>query len=159
MSRFRFSIAQLMALVLLLGLGFTALRNADKTWASVTSTLAITMIAAAPVGAIARTGGARSAWLGFAAFGWTYLLIDLFPPRHSGGLGFGPLPRPFLLIEEGLAMLQPQIRPVPPALMGGPSGSYLTPYEQVSHALGIILFGLVGAVVCRLMAPQRPEDR
>jgi hypothetical protein len=51
MTRLRFNLAQLMAVVFCLGFGFAALRSADDFWASVTYTVAIIMIAAAPVGA------------------------------------------------------------------------------------------------------------
>jgi hypothetical protein len=52
MNRFRFTVAQSMAIVLIGGFGFAALRNADRFWASVTFNLAITTISAALVGAI-----------------------------------------------------------------------------------------------------------
>jgi hypothetical protein len=111
-------------------------------------------ISATLVGAFVRKGRARTAWIGFAVFGWAYLLIDLLPPRASGGLGFGPLPWPPRLIEWGFARLQPYLRPVPPTQS---SGGYLTPYEQVGHSLGIISFGLIGAVLARLLASK--EER
>jgi hypothetical protein len=114
MTRLRFTLAQLMALVLCLGLCFAALRNADEFLASVTFTLTTMAISMALVGAFVRKGQARTAWIGFAVFGWAYLLIDLLPPRASGGLGFGPLPWPPRLIEWGFARLQPYLRPVPP---------------------------------------------
>jgi hypothetical protein len=154
MTRFRFTLAQLMALVLCLGLCFAALRNADEFLASVTFTLTTMTISAALVGAFVRKGRARTACIGFAVFGWAYLLIDLLPPRASGGLGFGPLPWPPRLIEWGFARLQPYLRPVPPTQY---SGGYLTPYEQVGHSLGIIIFGLIGAVLARLLASK--EER
>ena len=151
MTHFRFSLAQLMAMVLYLGLGFAALRNADRFWASATSTLGIVAISTALVGALVRRGRARPAWIGFAAFGWIYLLISTLPPRASGGLGFGPLPRPPDLIEWGLANLQPYLRPVPSGQMWN-SAFVLTPYEQVVHSLGIVIFGSVGGVVGRFLA-------
>jgi hypothetical protein len=151
MTRFRFSLAQLMAIVLYLSLGFAALRTADGFWASATSTLSVVAISTGVVGALVRRGRARPAWIGFAVFGWTYLLISTLPPRASGGLGFGPLPWPPDLIGRGLAGLQPYLRPVPSNQMFM-SGSLLTPYEQVGHSLGIVLFGFVGAVVGHLLA-------
>jgi len=150
MTRFRFTLAQLMALVLCLGFCFAALRNADEFLASVTFTLTTMTISAALVGAFVRKGRARTAWIGFAVFGWAYLLIDLLPPA-SGGLGFGPPPR---LIEWGFARLQPYLRPVPPTQF---SEDYLTPYERVGHSLGIMIFGLIGAVLARLLASK--EER
>jgi hypothetical protein len=155
-TRLRFTIAQSMAIVLCLGLGFAALRNADEFLASVTFSFTTMTISAALVGAFVRKGQARAAWIGFAVFGWACLLIDLLPPRASGGLGFGPLSWPPRLIEWGFARLQPYLRPVPPATA---PHQYLTPYEQVGNSLGIIIFGLIGAVVARLLASteERPN--
>jgi hypothetical protein len=140
MNRVRFTLFQLMAVVLYFGFGVAALRNADDFWASATYTLAITMIALAVVRALARKGGARTAWAGFAVFGWTYLLVNQLPDWGSGGLGFGPIPKPFSLIESGFALLQPHIHPTP-------GGLDLAPYAQISYSLGIISFGLVGALL------------
>jgi hypothetical protein len=67
MTRLRFTLAQLLAILLYLGFGFAALRNADEFWASAAYTLAIILIAAALVGALARKGGARTTWIGFGA--------------------------------------------------------------------------------------------
>jgi hypothetical protein len=151
MTRLRFTLAQLMAIVLYVGFGFAALRNADEVWASATYTLSVVAISTALVAVLVQRGRARPVWIGFAAFGWTYLLISTLPPRASGGLGFGPLPWPPNLIEWGMASLQPYLRPVPSGQMWN-SGSLLTPYEQVGHSLGIVLFGSVGAVVGRFLA-------
>jgi hypothetical protein len=147
MNRPHFTLAQLMAVVLLVGFGFAALRNADEFWASAIYTLAITMIAAALVGALARKSEAHMAWTGFAVFGWTYLLVVQLPPWDIGGLGLGPIPKPILLVEWGIARLQPYVYPTVDARV-------LTLYEQISHSLGIILFGLVGAVLGRLLTTQ-----
>ena len=58
------------------------------------------------------------------------------------------------MIEWGAAQLQPYIHPFVPGT------SDLFQYYQVSHSLGIILFGLLGAVIGRLVAPRddRPES-
>jgi hypothetical protein len=146
MTRLRFTLAQLMAILLYLGFGFAALRNADYLRASATYTLAIIMIAAVLVGAFVRKGRARTTWTGFAVFGWTYLIVVQLPPWDFGGLGFGPIQKPILLIDWGIARLQPYIYLT--------QGRDLTPYEQVSHSLGIILFGLVGAVLSHLLATK-----
>src|SRR5262249_4779035 len=73
MSRLRFTIAQAMALVLLAGIGFAALRSASVLWASAVFTLTVTVLSAALLAAMARRGRARMTWAGFALFGWIYL--------------------------------------------------------------------------------------
>ena len=58
-----------------------------------------------------------------------------------------------LLVEWASARLLPYVNPSPPAV----AGNFLTGYQQVSLSLGIILFGLVGAAVGRLLATR--EER
>ena len=151
MTRSRFTIAQLMTLILLVGFGFAALRNANQLWASATYTIAIISILAALLFAFANKGKARMTSAGFAVFGWAYLLISLFPDRRFGSLGSVAIPLPNLIIEWATAYLQPYIHPLNPA-----TSDWLQ-YKQVSHSLGIILFGLIGAVIGRLVAPR--DDR
>ncbi|AGA26056.1 hypothetical protein [Singulisphaera acidiphila] len=157
MTRVRFTLTNLMAFVLYFAFGFAALRNANAFWASATYTMAILLIAGALVGAITRRGSTRAPWVGFAVFGWTYLLIAHLPKWDVGGLGFGPIDKPLLFIEWGTALLQPHIRTLPLGMNGEAAGNYLIAYEQVSQSLGIILFGIVGAILSHLLAVK--DDR
>ena len=56
MTRPRLTIAQLMTLILFVGFGFAALRNANQFWASATYTLAIISILVALLCAFALQG-------------------------------------------------------------------------------------------------------
>ena len=146
MSRIRLTIAQLMAIVLLAGFGFAAMRNANDFWAIATFNLAIGLNATALVGAIVRRGRARAAWTGFAVFGWAYLLVDHLPPRAIGSFGYGPIPKPQLVMDRGLVFLQ--------SYAGMPPGGFTVVQDQVSHSLQIIMFALVGAVVAHFIATK-----
>jgi hypothetical protein len=152
MTRLRFTLGRLMAIVLYLGFAFAALRNADEFWANAAYTLAVILNSGALVGAFVRAGKSRTPFVGFAIFGWTYLLINHLPGWNIGGLGFGPIWRPVLLFEWATARLQPFLKPVPPGMGGGQAGDFLMAYEQVSYSLGIILAGVVGAVLGPLLA-------
>lgn len=67
-----------------------------------------------------------------------------------GGMGGGVRAAvPVLLPTWGLGTLQTRIGP--PAAR---TVFDLLAYAQVSHSLGAMLFGLVGAVLCRLVAPK-----
>jgi hypothetical protein len=147
MTRPRSTIAQLMACVLYAAFGFAALRNADDLWADATYTIAIISLAAALLGAIVRGGRARVSWIGYAVFGWTYLLLDLLPAWTVSIFGFQQIARPHLLIGRATAQVQPYIS----------KSQILLPYDQVSHSLGIILSGLLGAVLAHLLASK--DDR
>jgi hypothetical protein len=149
MTRLRFTLAQLMAIVLYVGFGFAALRNADEIWASAAFTLAFLMLSAAPLGALARKGKARMAWAGFAVFGWSRFLVGALPLTTNSV--FGPMSSPGLLSDQGLARVLPYL--VTPVGLA----SFRV---QVFLSLDIIVFGSVGAIVGRLMAgkDERPNS-
>jgi len=151
MSRPRITIAQTMAIVLYIGFGFAALRNADDFWASTTFTVAIITVSAALVGAIARKGKARMTWTGFAVLGWACVIFGLSPIRSGTVIGTPLQLTPPLLMTWGFSRLRQHIQPMPPNL------EFITAYVQVSHSLEIMLLGLVGAVLGRLLAVK--DDR
>jgi hypothetical protein len=105
------------------------------------------MILVALVGAFARKGKARMTWAGFAVFGWACLILEWSPFRTEGGV-LGP---PSMLVVWGFRSLQPYIQPM------ASGGETFLAYHRVTHSLEIILFGLVGAVLARLLAPK--DDR
>jgi hypothetical protein len=146
MTRFRLTVAQSMAIVLFLGFGFAALRNADEFWASATYTLAFLVISVGPLGALARKGRARMAWAGFAVFGWSRFLVGALPLTSNSV--FGQTLSPGLLSERGFTLVLPYLL--------APAG-FTEFHVQVFSSLEIILFGLVGAILGRLLAEK--DDR
>lgn len=78
MTRPRLTIAQLITIILFVGVAFAALRNANEFWASATYTLAVITVSTALVGAIAHKGKFHMTWIAFAVFGWACLIIGLF---------------------------------------------------------------------------------
>ena len=83
MRRFRFHIGTLLILVLILGVGFAALRESDETWYSSIFSLTLGMLSVSILLAIHRTETRRAFWLGFALFGWTYVGLSLVPSIES----------------------------------------------------------------------------
>jgi hypothetical protein len=75
MRRFRFHISSLLSLVLLLGVGFAGLREANDFWDSGVFSLAIGVLLVSTLLAIHRTEKRRAFWVGFALFGWSYLSL------------------------------------------------------------------------------------
>jgi hypothetical protein len=75
MVRPRISVAGLMLLILALGVGFVALRLASAAWAGVILFLTLGTLLTAVVGAIYRRQARRAFWLGFALFGWAYMIV------------------------------------------------------------------------------------
>ena len=141
----RFTLAKLMAIVLLIGFGFAALRNANEFWAIATFNLAVFLNATAPVAAIVRKGRARAAWSGFAVFGWAYLLVDFLPDRSNSSFGFVSIPKPHLLIDKGFTFMQSYMMP---------TGGFDIVHDQVSHSLQVITSALLGMLVAHFLAAE-----
>jgi hypothetical protein len=150
MSRRRFTLAQLMAVVLCFGLAFAALRRADEVWASATYTLVFLMISLAPICALARKGRARLVWAGFAVFGWARLLVGVLPQLYLRSMGLHTMTSPRLLTEWAFGYLQPYL-PV------GLGGGIPRPCQWAYYSLEIIVFALTGAVFGYLLFVE--EDR
>lgn len=77
----RFSIAALLAFVLICGLGLAALKAASGMWASVMVTIAAVALLTSVVGA--AKGRNRAGWLGFAVFGCGYVAFNFAPWCHE----------------------------------------------------------------------------
>ena len=83
MRHFRFSIANLLFVVLVLAIGFAALRESSDIWDSGIFTLTLSALLISILLAIHRTESRRAFWLGFAVFGWIYLGLSLVPSIES----------------------------------------------------------------------------
>ena len=79
MKRIRFNIASLLGFILVLGVGFAALREASDLWESGVFTLTLAALLISILLAIHRTEKRRAFWLGFAVFGSAYLGLSLVP--------------------------------------------------------------------------------
>jgi hypothetical protein len=98
MSRFRYSIASLLGLVLFVAVAFAALRQADELWDSAIFSLTVGLLLISVLLAVHRTGRSRAFWLGFAVVGWAYLIVSLIPPVESR-----------LVTKKGLSYLDSKI--------------------------------------------------
>jgi hypothetical protein len=160
MTRLRFSIAQSMAIVLLVGIGLAALRSGTVLWASTVFTLTVAVLLTAILGAMARRGRARMIWAGFALFGWVYLGTTFGPWADSNGVKAPPY-----VLRWGLdywdAKLWPsgvvRIDTAPPgeelfSRWPVPALPNAFQVRRTGHCLAAILFGLIGAGLGRLLA-------
>jgi hypothetical protein len=83
MRRFRFRIGTLLIVIIVLGVGFAALRESNDMWDSGVFTLALCALLVSILLAIHRNGSRRAFWVGFALFGAAYLGLSLVPPIES----------------------------------------------------------------------------
>lgn len=79
MKRFRFNIASLLSVILVLGVGFAALIEATDLWDSGVFSLTLGVLLISILVVIHRAEKRRAFWLGFALFGWIYLGLSLDP--------------------------------------------------------------------------------
>jgi hypothetical protein len=79
MRRFRFHIGTLLLTVLLVGVGFAALRESNETWDGSIFSITLGVLLISIMLAIHRTEKRRAFWLGFALFGLAYLGFSLVP--------------------------------------------------------------------------------
>ena len=83
MRRIRFNIASLLVVVLLLAVGFAALRESNDLWESGVFTLTLGVLLISILLAVHRTESRRAFWMGFALFGSGYVGLSLIPSIES----------------------------------------------------------------------------
>ena len=83
MRRFRFSIAGLLGVALFVSVALAALRASTDAWDSGVLGLALLILLTATLLAVHRRDRKRAYWLGYALFGWVYLLVSQVPPLES----------------------------------------------------------------------------
>jgi hypothetical protein len=79
------SITGLMVVVLVAAISIGALRHPSETWAGVMYLVTCGILLLSVVGATVLSAGKRAWWLGFALFGWGYMVL-VFEPRAISSL-------------------------------------------------------------------------
>jgi hypothetical protein len=103
MRRFRFHLGTLVILILLMGVGFAALRESNETWDSSIFSITLVALLTSILLCVHRSGPRRAFWLGFALFGWIYVALSLVPSIETR-----------LITTKWLAFLDTMVtRPVP----------------------------------------------
>jgi hypothetical protein len=174
----RFTIGNLMAVVLLIAVGFAALRNPLSTvLASVVFTLAVVVLLTATLGSVLNHKGS---WIGFALFGWGSLLLAFGPCQPSEAT---PIPTPLttMIFKELSTRIygSPQISDFqvvaydkPEAVRmvrnemsadntGMKTKGYIVPYAflQTGNSLFSLLAACVGCVIGRVLSAQDDRSR
>ena len=180
----RVTILGLMVAVLFVAVGLAALRDPSDFWLSVAFSSACAILLVATLLAVRRTGACRAWWVGFALFGWAYLVASRIPRVE-----------PLLLTTRGLDRAAPGLFPSrtldvtretdplarapffrpdgssrPGVVLGirgrtgelfATQGGVPEQFRPVGHSLLTVVLGLVGALTSRLLAAKdrhRPPD-
>jgi hypothetical protein len=116
--KLRFSIARLVAVIVLCGVAFAATASPSNLWANATFTLALGVLVAGLVPLIVDRGRRRAFWFGFAVGGWAYFACA-FGPWLADTVG------PRLVTTAFLDIVYPHLVPAEPSptpAMGGGNG-------------------------------------
>ncbi len=109
MRGMRFTIAALMACVLVAAIGLAALRDPSELWASAIFSLTVVGLLVSALAAAARGGAARLACLGFFLFAGTYLALSFGPWAWFNSEGLRPPPLITRLLLGRLREQQPDL--------------------------------------------------
>jgi hypothetical protein len=146
----RYRIATLMTITLYFAIGMGALLDPEplqaKVWASTIYTLTAFILMTAIVMAFIQTGRERLAWIGFAVFGWAYLLLLGFELTDRGN-------KPLLLSTWVLGEILESSRYV------FSHSVELTTFATVGHAFFALIFAMTGALIAYSLAPMTPALR
>jgi hypothetical protein len=185
MKHFRFSIRGLMVVIVLLGIGFAALRYPTPFWTNVWYSFTVASLTLAVPAAVYRRGEQRAFWVGFAACGWVYYLLALAPwlEREAGfqlvtttmlDLMAPHIVQTDYLVRGYVGGFNPQYSPVQPTpwqvwnLPEFPPDNawhkvgYVTLvspglYLRIGHAFCCLLIALVGGGIVRYLAATGPQ--
>jgi hypothetical protein len=102
MPKLRLSIGTILKWIALLGIGFAALKNSSQWWANglLLGDVCLCVFALMSIGY--RSGARRAFWIGFALFGWAYLILAFAP-------GVREMAKPHLVSTKLLQKMVPEV--------------------------------------------------
>jgi hypothetical protein len=157
--RFRFSIASMMAAILIIALSFAALRINSALCAGIILLTTLALLCTAIFMSLAESGPSRLPWIGCAIFGWTCFILGFGPVANER---LGP-PRLTAMLEDAIPYLNPELASEieeytpperleasgysePPANVAGDVPA-LQRYRQSSHSVLTLGFAAMGAIL------------
>jgi hypothetical protein len=141
MRKVRFTIGGIMAVVLVLAVGFAALKSANGVWAGVILMMTYGALSLAIVAVLCCRDVQRVWWIGFAVFGWGYI-------RSASGW-LSPFPLGNLPTVALLDWLSAQLGVVHEPDFQHMMNSENVGFIQISNCLWAMLFGILGGVLAR----------
>ena len=157
--RFRFSIASMMAAIVIIALSFAALRINSALCAGIILLTTLALLCSAIFMSLAESGPNRLAWIGCAVFGWPCFILGFGPVANER---LGP-PRTTAMFEEAIPYINPALASeikqyTPPGRLevagySEPPGNVaeyvgvLQRYRQSSHSVLTLGFAAMGAIL------------
>jgi hypothetical protein len=166
MRRPQFSLRWLLGLTALVALACTALINASDTWAMLLHSSLLASLLVAVLRAAYRRGAVRAFWVGFALFGWVYLILVYWVHYNSQFTDDFNDPSGSELATTRLLQLSydhllPLVRTRPAPKSGVTSVSYpdQQAYIRVGQPLCGLVVALIGGWIARTLCPLPSGDR
>ena len=157
--RFRFSIASMMAAIVIIALSFAALRINSAFCGGIILLTTLALLCGAIFMSLAESGPSRLAWIGCAVFGWPCFILGFGPVANER---LGP-PRTTAMFEEAIPYFSPELasemkKYSPPGSLevsgySEPPGNVaryvagLQRYRQSSHSVLTLGFAAMGAIL------------
>jgi hypothetical protein len=153
----RFSLASVLWIVALIALGFAALRDASNFWLGATFVVTLGLLCASVLGAVIERNRGGSWWLGFAVFGWAYLVAGLIPPFDKTAR----VPSRWVAQQVFVASHRnPFTAPMgggnPVGLTQQAYGMRIINVAQIGHWIFVLIFARAGATVSCLFTKGLP---
>jgi hypothetical protein len=164
---FRFSIASMMAAILIIAFSFAALRINSGFYGGIVLLATLAVLCGAIFMSLAESGPSRQAWIGCAVFGWTCFILGFGPMANER---LGP-PRTTAMFEEAIPYINPELaseikKYTPPGRLTAsgysePPGNVtgyvggLQRYRQSSHSVLTLGFAAMGAILGYCHAVRR----
>ena len=148
MGRFQFSLRAVLGLVLSVAVACAALLNATELVATAVFNVTLLVLFAAIVRGLFCPDPGRVFWLGFAVFGWGYLLVVHWHPETTLVMQYGLYESP-LATSQLLGFVYVALWPDAldrTALCWHPDPE---DFMTVGHSLLALAFGLLGGLLAR----------
>jgi hypothetical protein len=168
LPRFRFTIAELILVVVVAALGLAAIRSGSPVWAGAMFSITFFALICAFLGIALGRGLRRIYWSGFALLGWSYLLLSYNPWLNERFGQFLLAPNLFEYLDVVLHAGIPAgtaMRSLPPGIQGasatgggfgGAAGvADLTEFVRIGIAMEALLWAFLGGWTARYFASGR----
>lgn len=143
MRGFRFTLAGIMASIVVIALGAVALKEATPLWAGLTFWLTVLALLGAVLHGAVSTGRRKAGLLGFALFGGAYLAIYL---ADEGGASASPTAPVQRGLESLWSRLHAEAVPMAAAISLNTTGAGAPPSPLVMATGGTISFTTSGTI-------------
>jgi hypothetical protein len=175
MKRLRFTIGELILVVIVVAIGLAAIHSGSAIWAGVMTSIAFFVIITSILGVVFGRGMRRVYWSGFALLGWSYILLAYTPSLRPYVGRFLLAPNLFDYLAEvlhaqgqggtggGLASLPVEVLGSLATAGGFGGGTVLnvnmTDFEAIGKAMEALLWAFLGGWVACYFASGQDQER